>query len=190
MQARHAIITALDFETTGAVEGFPEEPWQLGMVRLRRGKVAETFETWLRVGDRPFHPRAPGSHHRVRKELAVAPRLPEMWPDLKPWWRSGPLAAHQAAADRRFVLAAAPLHRFGPWIDTLRLARHAWPGLDSYALEDLLDILDLHDRVDHLCPGRAPHDALFDATACAVLLEHLLHQPGWEKAGVDDLAGI
>jgi DNA polymerase III epsilon subunit-like protein len=41
--------------------------------------------------------------------------------------------------------------------------------------------------VETLCPGRAAHDALYDAVACAVLLEHLLHLPAWTQCSLDTL---
>ena len=40
------------------------------------------------------------------------------------------------------------------------------------------------------CPGRAPHDARYDATACALLLSHFLALPGWEQVTVQGLADL
>ena len=39
MKAREAILTVLDFESTGAVRGWPDEPWQAGLVELSGGRV-------------------------------------------------------------------------------------------------------------------------------------------------------
>lgn len=72
----------------------------------------------------------------------------------------------------------APMHSFDPWIDTLKLAREAWPGLPSYALEDLIESLQLAPRIEALISGRSAHDALYDAVASAVLLERLCAE-GW-----------
>ena len=84
----------------------------------------------------------------------------------------------------------APMHRFGVWIDTLKIARKAWPGCASYALDDLVVTLNLKPRIDGLCPGRAAHDALYDAVASAMLLEHLLSQPGWGGLTVGELVSM
>jgi DNA polymerase III epsilon subunit-like protein len=46
----------------------------------------------------------------------------------------------------------------------------------------------LKERVDTFCPGREPHDSLYDAVACAVLLEHYLSLPGWERMTVEALS--
>ena len=189
-RAREAVITVLDFETTGAVRGWPVEPWQVGMVRLRNGRVAaeERREHLLRVAaDRPFNPRAPGRHARLRDELAQAPDLPSLWPELEPWVAGVPLAAHNIGTERGVLERAAPLHRFGPWIDTLRLTRKAYPQLASAALAEVVAALHLQPRLDARIAGRAPHDALYDAVACALLLEHFLALPGWEDVTVQAL---
>ena len=160
------------------------------MIRLRGGRVAadERREHLLRVAeDRPFNPRAPGRHARLRHELAQAPDLPALWPELQPWLTGVPLAAHNVGTERSVLERAAPLHRFGPWIDTLKLTRKAYPQLASSALEDVVAALQLQPRLEALIAGRAPHDALYDAVACALLLEHFLALPGWEHVTVQAL---
>ena len=187
----NARVTVLDYETTGTVNGFPNEPWQIGMVTLERGKIAadSQFESWLKIDpNRPFNPHAPGRHAAIRDELAAAPTPLELWPRISPFLTQFPLCAHNVATEKKFTRAMAPMHQFGTWIDTLKIARTAWPGCPSYALEDLIVMLDLKERVDALCPGREAHDALYDAIASAALLEHLLAQPGWGDITVGELA--
>ncbi len=183
-------ITAVDFETTGAVPGYVNEPWEIGLVTLRDGAIDRdsAFGSLLRVGPRPFNPRAPGRHALVRGELATAPRLADLWPRLSPRLTGTPLAAHNIPTEKAVLRRAAPMHRFGPWIDTLTLARAAYPDLPSHALEDVLATLGLLSEVQALSPGGAPHMALFDAIGSAVLLAHLLRQPAWRGLSVDALA--
>jgi len=193
MRARDAVITVLDFETTGAVRGWPVEPWQVGMVRVRNGQVVVTDfrEELLHVAeDRPFNPRAPGRHARLRPALAQASDLPTLWPELAPWLQCVPLAAHNIGTERGVLERAAPLHRLGPWIDTLRLTRKAYPQLASAALEHVVVALQLQPRLDLLITDRTPHDALYDAVACALLLEHFLSLPGWECVTVQALVDM
>src|SRR5574344_292067 len=167
-EARRACLAVVDFETTGSVAGYPVEPWQIGVVRMRDGKIRadEAFESLLRVGDRPFNPRAPGRHAQLRAKLAVAPTPGELWPELTAWVAGVPLVAHNAGTERSVLTRLAPLHRMGPWIDTLALSRHAFPALASKALEDVTAALGVDGRVRALCPGRDAHDALYDAFAC------------------------
>ena len=73
---------------------------------------------------------------------------------------------------------------------TLALARRAWPAAPSHALEDLVPALGLLPRLQALLPGREPHDALYDAVACALLLLHLLDQPGWGSLSPAELAAV
>ena len=190
-KAREAVITVVDFETTGSVRGWPVEPWQVGVVRRRGGRVAaaEQREALLRVAsDRPFNPLAPGRHAVLRDRLALAPDLPSLWPKLAPWLVGLPLAAHNIGTERGILARAAPLHGLGPWIDTLRLVRRAFPQVASAALDEVVPALGLQQRLDALCPGRAPHDALYDAVACGLVLEHLLALPGWDGVTIRALA--
>ncbi len=185
MPACEAEITVLDFETTGTVPGWPVEPWQLGLVALRGGRVVAESRTCrlLRVdAERPFNPYAPGRHAQVRHALASAPALADLWPELSEVWLVGrPLAAHNVGTERTVLRRAAPLHPLGPWIDTLSLARRAYSELAGHALDALIPALGLAGRLAEVCPGGAAHDAGYDACACAVLLEHLLALPGWER---------
>lgn len=165
------IWTALDFETTGTVKGWPNEPWQLGLVKIEDGVVLpETrWETLLHVGDRPFSPRAVGRYSELREELAAAPTIADLWPEIADRLCGTPLIAHNCSTERTVLTKMAPMTQFGPWIDTLVYARARYPGLPSYALGDLVEAFGLLEDVERLCPGRTWHDALYDACACAVL---------------------
>ncbi len=190
-KAFDAEVTVLDYESTGALSGYANEPWQIGMVSLKAGKVevVSMFESLLRVdANRPFNPHAPGRHGMLREEIAQAPTPQELWPKVMHRLTEYPLCAHNVATEKKFIRAMAPMHQFGVWIDTLRIARKVWPGCSSYALGDLMVLLNLKCRVEVLCSGREAHDALYDAVASAMLLEHLLEQPGWGNVTVGELA--
>ena len=187
--ARGLRITALDFEGTGPVSGWPDEPWQIGLVDLQDGQIVarSAYESLLKVGDRPFNPHAPGRHSQIRDALRQAPALNSLWPVLAPRLEGVVLAAHNAATETRYLSCAFPLHPPVIALDTLKLARVLYPTLGSYKLDDILDRLQLNARVQSLAPGRSPHDALYDAIGCAALLEHLFTLPGWGTAPLDTL---
>ena len=108
---------SLDFETTGTVRGWPNEPWQLGLVAITDGRpVPESrWETFFRIpADRPFSPRAPGRWAELRDALADAPSFMEIWPDLADRLVGHPLVAHNAATERTILEKRAPLTPFGP----------------------------------------------------------------------------
>lgn len=187
--ARLHVITALDFEGTGTVKGWPDEPWQIGMISLRQGCIAaeSAFESLLRVGDRPFNRYAPGRHEQLREPMRTAPVLTTLWPALAPRLEGVILAAHNTATETRYLSNAFPLHQPVIELDTLKLARRVYPQLTSYKLDDLLERLQLAGRVRQLAADRAPHDALYDAIGCAALLEHILALPGWGDAPIETL---
>ncbi len=189
MLIRETTLTVLDFETTGSVPGFDTEPWQVGAVLLVNGRVdpARMFESMVRVDiNRPFNAYAPGKHHKLREEIAAADEVSRVWKKLEGWVTGRPLAAHNAATEKKFLRQMAPMHHFGPWTDTLALARKAWPAAPSHTLEDLIAGLKLEARVRECCPRGEAHDALYDAVSCAVLLEYLLTRPGWEQLATAD----
>lgn len=190
--ARQFVLTAVDFETTGAVAGWDNEPWQIGMCEIASGcQIGEVYSSWLKIDiDRPFNEYAPGRHSQIRNRLAESPSLPELWDVVSPWLLRHPLVAHNIGTEKTILRKAAPLNRLGPWIDTLKLARYIYPTLKSYALEDLIDQLGLKAKVDSICPDLSPHDALYDAVACAQLLIHFLSLPGWEDVTIDSLCAI
>lgn len=172
--------TVIDFETTGTVKGYPNEPWQLGLVRIEDGVVLpeSKWETLFRVGDRPFSPRAVGRYAEIREELARAPTPMELWPEIVSRLAGRPLMAHNCSTERTVLAKMAPMTAFGPWVDTLAYARARYPRLPSYALGDLVEVFGLQEEVDRLCPGRIWHDALYDACACAVLAVRFMNGIG------------
>lgn len=189
MRATEASFVVLDFETTGKVDHHPSEPWQVGLVDVRACRVVSTsqWSSFIRVGERPFSPHAPGAWLAHLTAIAVAPSLPVLWPGLQRRLLADALVGHNIGTERGILTKAAPLHRPGPWVDTLKLCRLAYPDWPSHTLSDVLGRLDLLHRVHALCPDRAPHDALFDAVGTAVLLVFLLERPEWAGVTVADL---
>ncbi len=187
--ARDCVFTALDFETTGTVPGWPVEPWQIGLCEVSVGQgVVNPFSALLGVSaERPFNRFAPGRHSLIRDELALAPTLPQIWEDLSPRLVGRPLLAHNIGTERTLLRKAAPLHALGPWVDTLALARRIAPGLSSYALGDLIAHFDLEAAVNAACPGLEAHDACYDAVACGLLLLHFLSLPGLQNVWLSQL---
>ena len=139
------------------------------------------------AADRPFNPYAPGRHAALRETLAQAPAPSEMWREWQPWVAGRPLVAHNVGTERKMLQQIAPMHRLGPWVDTLALARYALPHLPDHALETVAAALGVVERAEALCPSRGWHDALFDAFACALILEALLALPGWEGVRLEAL---
>ena len=141
-------FVAIDFETTGFAAGGTNDPWQLGIAVVENGAIISTHEFFCGT---------------------------EMTPDAEPmfaqWDRWYPLlagrrlVAHNIATERTILRKTAPLTKWGPWVDTLKLAKVRYPKLPSYALGDLCEIFGQVPQLE----GRTWHDALYDAVACANL---------------------
>lgn len=117
---------------------------------------------------------------------------------------AGPFCAHNVAVEAGLIATVWPWPKscpnfaepeieaadWGPWLDTLRLYRRIYPGLESYGLEALVQTFDLQEELDrqaHLfCPAnrRRYHCALYDAMASALLLARLFSEPELESASL------
>ena len=71
------------------------------------------------------------------------------------------------------------LTSWGPWLDTLSIYRRLYPDLDNYQLNTLISLFKLEESLNQLAQEYCPkeriryHCALYDALACALLLQRL-----------------
>lgn len=189
MLLRKMDFVAIDFETTGVCPGFHEEPWQIGMVYMSRGRVEPqyAYNRLLKIDpSRPFNPYVPGRHASLRHILAESVPLSALWQELAPWLSGRTLLAHNVPVEQRILKQAFPMHALGPWIDTLVLARRCFPSLKSYKLSDLIPEFGLLETVKKYAADGEPHDAFYDAMACAVLFEYMLTLPCCERLMSED----
>jgi DNA polymerase-3 subunit epsilon len=170
---RHSRFTAIDFESAGAARGSTDSPVQVGLASWSvDGGHCNSFMSYLRT-DQPVQWAARKVHGIGPEQLADAPSLLALWPELKSRLAGAVMVAHGKGTEKRF-LRAFPGHGFGPWIDTLLLARAAWPDLPDHSLGALCGYCGLTGKIQAIVPEKSWHDALFDAVASLVLLEHLL----------------
>lgn len=148
-------FTAIDFETTGFDYGGTNEPWQLGIAVVRGGEIVETKEFFFDVEG------APERAHE-RDALGTLQSSFETW---APCLAGERLVAHNIACEKTILTRVAPLTKWGPWVDTMKLARARYPKLPSYKLGDLCEMFGCVPQLD----GRTWHDGLYDAVACANL---------------------
>ncbi|MEY5018947.1 MAG: hypothetical protein RLZ22_35 [Verrucomicrobiota bacterium] len=166
-------FTAIDFESAGVTPGMTDTPVQIGLISWSvGGGYRDGFVSHLHT-DKPIQWSARKVHGIIPADLAEAPTLLSLWPGLKRRLAGSIVVAHGKGTEKRF-LRAFPGHGFGPWIDTLLLARAAWPDLPDHSLGHICDQLGLSDHVRALVPGKSWHDALFDAAASLVILAHLI----------------
>ena len=164
-----ASFVALDFETTG-LDWRTDRICEIGAVRLSEtGGELESLDILVNPG-RPIHPEASRVSGITDEMVREARPVEEALPELLAFLGDSVIAAHNASFDLGFLRAA--LERAGLGgspdrvpnrvADTRDLAREAFPGLPSYALQSLV-------RAFGLASGNA-HRACDDARACARLL--------------------
>jgi DNA polymerase-3 subunit epsilon len=168
-------FAAIDFESAGSAPGLTDEPVQIAVVHWVEGMPSVVLNSYLRPS-RPVLWSAREVHGIDDTCLQDAPRLLEIWPQVRHALAGRWVVAHGAATEKRF-LRIFPLHGFGPWVDTLTLVRAVYPGLASHALGEAIAALGLAAPLE-ASPGFRWHDAASDATASLVLLRHLIDSAG------------
>lgn len=167
-------FAAIDFESAGSAPGQTDAPVQIGVASMRGLEIHRDlfFESYL-ASPHPVTWKARKVHGIDDSMIAGSPSLLELWKEVNQRLKDTVLVAHGSGTERRF-LRAFPTHGFTRWVDTLVLSRRFYPGLSSYSLGDLAETFQLKAAVDDLCPSRRWHDALYDAAASLVLLQHLI----------------
>ena len=181
---REIPFAALDFESAGERANEAGVPVQIGVAWMDGLAPAPDsfYRSYLRAV-RPVTWSAQQIHGITNRDLADAPDLLSLWPEIKERLGGRWIVAHGNGTEKRF-LRAFPLHGFGPWVDTITLSRKILPGRTSYALSDLISALDLEGEARSLLPDFRWHEALSDALASLLLLRKLI-----EVAGISDRPG-
>jgi len=171
---REIPFASLDFESAGERANEPGVPVQIGIAWMERlDPVPDSFyRSYLRAA-RPVTWSAQQIHGITDRDLADAPDLLSLWPEVKGRLGGRWIVTHGSGTEKRF-LRAFPLHGFGPWVDTLSLSRKVLPGRSSYALSDLVGDLGLEEDARSYLPDFRWHEALSDALASLLLLRKLI----------------
>jgi len=171
---RDTAFAAIDFESARLADR-SDAPIQVGIAWMSRGEIEP--ESFLRSWIRPPAPvvRLQADFTLPAGGLAEAPASAELWPALNSRLAGRTLVGHGSGTERRF-LRMYPLHGFGPWVDSLLLARAIFPKLAGHSLGELIKWFSLEPELGRFCPGLAWHDALYDAVACLLLLRRLLDE--------------
>jgi len=167
-------FAAIDFESAGTGPSLTDEPVQVAVAHWSGGDITTVLNSYI-APTRAVTWAARKVHGISDIDLKNAPPLFSLWPKLRDCLGGRWLVAHSASTEKRF-LRAFPLHGFGPWLDTLWLARAMYPRLASHALGGACVELGLMESAELSAAGFRWHDAGSDAVASLVLLRHLLHE--------------
>ena len=182
-------IHIIDFEgstQTGVLE------W--GIVSIQGGDLLEA-KTRL-CGTKCSIDVIDSEQHGITSELvAGCPNFEQDFDLFAQLRKSGPLCAHNASVEDRFLRSTWSYTRqspdflnpdenhsltsWGPWLDTLSIYRRLYPDLGCYQLNTLIGLFDLKEPLVQLAQAHCPkkriryHCALYDALASALLLQRL-----------------
>jgi len=166
LRARLAVV---DVEGNGQ---HPPDLVELAVVPIRAGRV-HPARTWLVRPPKAITWRARDIHGITNDDVASSPTITEIEGEvLQELAGVDIIVGHGVHVDRAVLSRS-----FGSWepppeVDTLRLARAAYPDMPSHKLGDLVDALGLaSDPV----PGQ-PHRAGWDGTVTARLLLRLIQE--------------
>ena len=181
-------FAAIDFESAGAAPGETDQPIQVGIVRVESlfGSPEELFTTYISC-ERPVRWSASKVHGITTADLAGAPAMLDLWATFRRLLSGCVVVGHNPATEQRF-LRAFPAHGFGPWLDTLALARHCIPDLQDYSLSAVCTALRAEAEVSRLVPGHSWHHALYDAAGSLEALRAVVLGLQLQERPLDTLA--
>ena len=182
---------AIDFESAGTAPGETDCPVQIGIVRVE-GLFSESprlFTSYIAC-NRPVRWSAAKVHGITTEMLQDAPDFTSLWPQIRELLRGAVVLGHNPATEKRF-LRTFPGHGFGPWVDTLALARQAAPDLPDHSLASICEALGIAHQVSSLVNDADHdrwHDALYDAAGSLLLLRTLVSELDMHRATLQDIA--
>jgi len=150
-------FVAVDVETTG-LDFETERLIELAAVRFENGSVVAEFQALLPPG-KTLTAIARLLTGLNETELNAAPPVADTLKAFLAFAGTLPLVAHNAGFDGTFLRLALEREELpplpGPWLDSLLLARAAWPEWENHRLDFLAGRLSI--------PRDAEHRALPDA---------------------------
>jgi len=151
---------AFDFETANSQSS---SACQLGVAVVENGQVLVEKSWLIRPPTKVF--TFSYLHGITYLMVKNQPTFGEIWPEVKPFLEHQIIAAHNAEFD--IGVLAATLAHYGLFmpeffvIDSLAVARSAWPELRNHKLSTV---------AAHLKVALTHHDAASDAKACAEIV--------------------
>lgn len=162
----------LDTETTGLHAYSGDEVIDIAMIELQGTQATgRRYQTYVNP-QRSIPAESTAIHHLMDKDVAEAPTLPEVLPDVLNFIDNGVLVGHHINFDIRFINKALQKFCHGklqtPWVDTMLLFVEHRGQIGHYSLEE----------VARCCQVKITnrHSAIGDAEATASIFEYLLTQ--------------
>ena len=150
----------------------------MGVVVVRGGVVVDSFYSLIHPEPEYYQWFCQRVHGLGPCDTDDAPVFPFVWEKIAPRIEGLPLVAHNARFDLGFLQeglarCGLPLWR-GRTLDSLKLAKRCYPGLPSYRLQQLRNLLQLEDECGNDQPHRAGADVYWTMQVLKLSLERAL----------------
>ena len=162
-------FAALDVETTGLDPMDGHEIVEVAVVGFTAKAIEERWSTLVKPS-RPIPPESAAVHGIRDADVASAPGMAQVLPQIEARTRGRILVLHNAPFDLEFITTACymaghdPIDR--PLIDTLLISRRCFPGVQGHSLTELAARLGIAPEGAH----RALPDAVTTANCMLALI--------------------
>jgi len=163
---------AVDIEGNGST---PPEIVEIAIVEVRSLLLQRRRMEWLVKPRAPISPHVTRIHGITDEDVARSPDIAEIADDVMTWTSGGKILGHNVKVELDAITRAIPEWRPTVAIDTLKLARLALPGRNSYSLENLGTDLGLSE-VAARESGKGHHSALFDSILTGLLFIRIVSE--------------
>ncbi len=166
----------------------PPEIIEISVLLVDGSTTPDALRSWLIWPQQPVTPIVTRKVHGISNaDLADCPPWHEVAEEIGEALCGRVLFAHNANVERKALAAHLPDWNPPLILDTLRLAKKVWRGLDSYALDKLIERGQLDtSTVD----GQGHHRAGYDTWAAWQLLCALITDGELDWAGLVAAAGL
>lgn len=139
-----------DLETTG-LHPRKNEIVEIGAVKVENGVIVDTFSTLVKPR-KEITAEVTEINGITNEMLADAPSINRVLPDFKKFIGSCTLVAHNAEFDCKFLYVAFARFKMkltNKYVDTLEMARKAYPRLNDHKLGTLCGYLNIENETAH-----------------------------------------
>ena len=140
----------LDLETTG-ISHFTEKITEVGIIKIKDGKIIDTFETFVNP-EKPIPEEVVEITHITDDMVRDAETIDKIIPQIIEFIGDSVLVAHNADFDIGYLKYNFKKYGYelnNTYIDTLRLSKAVFPDLKKYKLGVIADSLNIKVDVAH-----------------------------------------
>ena len=162
---RHSAYCVIDVETTG-FSSEHDKIIEVGAIKIVNGQEVDSFQTFVDP-ERSIPPQIQTLTGITYRETNGAPKFDQVRDRVQQFIGNHPVIAHNAAFDKRMLVA----HGIDPgpneWFDTMKLSRRIDQDEDSHSLENITKRLGIYQEGNH----RADADARLTGKTFWLLME-------------------